>query len=160
MADATTSNEQDLHSDAIGPVKVVVFNLAGQRYAFPIEQVQEIQQIVAFSEVPVASAGLVGMVDLRGTVIPALDLRRVLGAPAAEYTLETPMIICRTAQGLAAVIVDEVDDVIELEPEQLQDQLPTPVAAGRISGVARVGEGLVYLLDADAVLGPVISGGR
>lgn len=160
MTDATVSSEQDLQASASGPVKIVVFHLAGQRYAFPIEKVQEIQQIVAFSEVPAAGAGIVGMVDLRGTVIPALDLRRVLGLATAEYTLETPMIICRTSEGLAAVIVDEVDDVIEIEPELLQEQLPTPVAAGRISGVARVGEGLVYLLDADAVLGPVISGGR
>ena len=73
--------------------RVVAFFLGGQRYALPIERVREIQQIVAFSEVPAGGAGVVGMVNLRGLVIPAIDMRRLVGLEPRAYTLETPMII-------------------------------------------------------------------
>jgi purine-binding chemotaxis protein CheW len=139
--------------------RVVAFFLAGQRYALPIERVQEIQQIVAFSDVPGGSSGVVGMINLRGQVIPAVDLRRLVGLPADEYTLETPMIICRVGEVLLALVVDEVLDVIELPPGCMQDAPRMHALSSKMLGVARMEDGLTYLLDLDALLSPVMSGG-
>lgn len=140
-------------------VRVVAFFLGGQRYAFPIERVQEIQQIVAFSEVPGGASSIVGMVNLRGDVIPAIDLRKLVGLPVQEYTLDTPMIICRLDQQLVALIADEVQDVFELPEGCVQPAHSMHSVAVKMTGVARMDDGLIYVLDLDALLAPITSGG-
>lgn len=131
---------------------VVGFYLAGQRYALPIDRVQEIQQIVAFSEVPAGSGGVVGMVNLRGEVIPAVDVRILVGLAPQEYSLETPMIIARAGGGLVALLVDEVQDVLSLPADCLQDPPALHTMADRMIGVARMDDGLVNVLDLDRLL--------
>jgi len=64
------------------------------------------------------------MVNLRGHVIPAVDLRQIVGMPTQDYTLETPMIICRVRGQLIALVVDQVEDVIELPAGCLQGPRP------------------------------------
>jgi len=135
--------------------KVITFHLGGQVYALPIERVQEIQQIVLFAEVPDVSPAILGMVNLRGNVIPAVDLRTIVGIPAAEFTIDTPMIICRTANGAVAVVVDAVDDVVDLPEGCLQPASSMHSLASRMLGVCRFEKGMVFLLDIDALLEPV-----
>lgn len=139
--------------------KAVAFFLGGQRYALPIARVQEIQQIVAFSEVPSGGAGVVGMVNLRGQVIPAVDLRRVVGLPSQDYTLETPMIVCHVGDTLVACVVDEVQDVLDIPAGCVQEPPKVHAMASKMLGVARMTDGLVYLLDIEGVLGSVLTGG-
>lgn len=138
--------------------RIVAFHLAGQRYGLPIDGVQEIQQIVAFSEVPSGGTGVVGMVNLRGRVIPAIDARRLVGLPAEEYALETPMIICRVGDEAVALIVDEVQDVIELPEGCLQPAPAMHALSSKMIGVCRLSDGLVYLLDLELMLGGALGG--
>ena len=132
--------------------RVVVFRLGDQRYAFPLECVREVQQIVAFAEVPSGDSGIVGMVNLRGTVIPAIDVRRLVGMEVHEYVLETPMIIAQTHGEKMALIVDEVEDVFELSHESLQGAPARHKLSAMMLGVAPLGEGLVYVLDVGKLL--------
>ena len=132
--------------------RVVAFFLDGQRYALPIERVREIQQIVAFSEVPAGGTGVVGMVNLRGQVIPAVDMRRLVGLEPCEYTLETPMIIAEVGGDQLALIVDEVQDVFELPSGCLQDAPALHQLSANMIGVARLEDGLVYVLDIDRLI--------
>jgi purine-binding chemotaxis protein CheW len=133
--------------------RAVAFFLGGQRYALPIERVNEIQQIVAFSETPEGRSSVVGMVNLRGNVIPAVDMRMLVGLEPQEYTLETPMIITETHGQTVALIVDEVQDVIELPPGCLQDAPPLHALSSKMLGVCRMPDGLMNLLDIDLLLG-------
>ncbi len=153
--DAQPDPDIDLGPDSPGcewVEQVVAFHLAGQRYALPIERVQEIQHIVAFSEVPSGGAAVIGMVDLRGNVIPAVDLRVLVGLPAIEYGLETPMIICHASGDMVALLVDEVEDVIELPAGCLQESPAMHALSSKMLGVARLESGLVYVLDLDLLL--------
>jgi len=170
-ADATTPTPDTRGADAdataigdaeqVGPTpeqlidKMVVFHLAGQRYALPIASVQEIQQIVAFSDVPSQGGPVVGMVNLRGVVIPALDMRSLLGLPREEYGLETPMVICRSGGQLIALIVDEVEDVLELPAGCLQAPPRMHALAAKMIGVCRLDTDLISLLDVDKLLAPL-----
>ncbi len=138
--------------------QVVAFYLAEQRYALPIERIQEIQQIVAFSDVPSGGMGVIGMVNLRGNVIPAVDLRLLVGLPKREYSLETPMIICRVKGALVALVVDEVQDVLDLPPGCLQAAPPVHALSSKMIGVARMDDGLIYVLDLDLLLGDAFRG--
>lgn len=132
--------------------EAVVFVLAGQRYALPITAVQEIQQIVAMNEVPETVRGVVGMINLRGDVIPAIDLRRALGIETAPYQAQTPMVIARVRDSLVALIVDEVEDVSMLPDGCLQHADAMLELADRLIGLCRLDSGLVFLLDPDRLL--------
>ena len=135
--------------------KMIVFYLDAQKYGIPINSVQEIQQIVALSEVPGGGLGVIGMVNLRGTVIPALDLRALVGLPTIEFHLNTPMIICRTRGRLVALLVDEVEDVVTLPENCLGPPPQMHGLADRMLGVCRMDGGLTYLFDVDGLLSPI-----
>ncbi|NTU70606.1 MAG: chemotaxis protein CheW [Coriobacteriia bacterium] len=144
----------------VGDVRLVVaFHLAGQRYALPLERVNEIQQIVAFAETPVGRCGVVGMVNLRGAVIPALDMRLLVGLDPQEYTLQTPMIITQGRGQTIALIVDEVEDVIGLPPNCVQAAPPLHALAAKMIGVCSLTDGLLNLLDVDSLLDEGLTGG-
>jgi len=139
--------------------RVLAFYLGTQRYALPIERVREIQQIVAFSQMPPADSGVVGMVNLRGNVVPAVDMRRLVGLEPVEYTLETPMIITEVRDETLALLVDEVQDVFELAPGCLQESPALHGLSAGMIGVARMEDGLVYVLDVDELVGTAVFGG-
>ena len=141
--------------------RAVAFFLGGQRYALPLDRVNEIQQIVAFSERLDDQSSVVGMVNLRGSVIPAIDMRRLVGLAPQDYTLETPMIITDTHGQTVALIVDEVQDVLELPEGCLQDAPPLHALSSKMIGVCRMPDGLMNLLDIDLLLAVnELSGGR
>lgn len=154
-ADELPTSEPEELEETVQPQsleRVILFYLDGQRYALSIERVQEIQQIVAFSAIPSGGGGVVGMVNLRGSVIPAVDMRSLVGLPSIEYTLETPMIICRSGDGFVALIVDEVEDVVALGADELQEPPAMHALSSKMQGVARYADGLVYVLDLDVLL--------
>lgn len=127
--------------------RIVMFLLGGRRYALPIDIVQEIQQIVALTEFPDTSPALIGMVNLRGAVVPVIDLRILIGVPQQPFTLETPMIVCRSGEALVALIVDEVVDVIRLPEGCIQPASRLYELAEKLIGVCRMDSDLVFLLD-------------
>lgn len=134
--------------------QMIAFHLSGQRYGLPIDSVQEIQQIVTFSQQN-GSGAVVGMVNLRGEVIPAIDMRALLGLEHLEYNVNTPMIICRSHQGLVALVVDEVEDVITLPVDCIAVPPKLHNLSDRMIGVCRLGTDLVYLLDVERLVSPL-----
>jgi purine-binding chemotaxis protein CheW len=132
--------------------RLVVFRLGEQRYALPIDVVQEIQQIVEPAAIPDSSPSLVGMIDLRGTVVPLVDLRTLLGMERREYELRTPMIICAATDGLVAFAIDDVEDVADIAEDCLQEPSGVYELAERMIGVCRLEEGLVYVLDVERLI--------
>ncbi|MDH4140946.1 MAG: chemotaxis protein CheW [Coriobacteriia bacterium] len=139
--------------------QALVFSLEGQRYALLLEQVQEIQHIVELSEVCSDDGPLVGVLNLRGAIVPAVDARSAIGLPRAEYTLETPMIVCLSRGESVALIVDRVHDVIDTPAERVQDPPLLRALGSRLAGAFATDDGLVYLLDADAMLGELAAVG-
>jgi len=132
--------------------RVVVFRLAEQLYALPIENVQEIQQIVELTPVPDSAHALVGMIDVRGRVVPAIDMRALVGLDFGEYALDTPMILCRAHGRLVALIVDEVDDVLLLPEGCMQAPSRLYALADRMIGICKLDIGLVVVLDPDRLV--------
>ena len=161
MTNQTAFTEDDDSGAVTAIGRIVAFHLGGQRYGLPIERINEIQQIVAFSDVPAGGSSVVGMVNLRGTVIPAIDLRLLIGLEPRVYTLETPMIITRTFGQTVALIVDDVQDVLEMPEGCLQTAPPMHALSSKMIGVCRMDDGLIYLLDVDRLLGAdMLGGGR
>ncbi len=139
--------------------KYLTFGLAGESYGLEILRVQEIVGLLPITRVPRLPDYVAGVVNLRGRVIPVVDLRLSFGLDAASLHERTCIIVVRVerAQGgstVTGVLVDEVSDVIALAEADIE---PTPefaaeVDASFVKGVGREGDRVVLLLDIDHVL--------
>jgi hypothetical protein len=92
---------------------VVSFQVDGRSYALPLEQVLEVVRMVAITPVPDAPAWLAGVVNLRGRLIPMIDLRPRFGAPATEPDPSHVFIVAESRGRTAGVLADRVEDVVE-----------------------------------------------
>lgn len=154
-ADTGPAESGPVHSAQVPQVssaQMVAFHLGSQRYGFEIDRVQEIQQIVAFAQVPSDTGAVLGLVNLRGQIVPAVDIRLLLGMEQKEHTLETPMVVCRSDRGPVAFVVDDVEDVVPLPPDCLQPPPRMRSLAGRMIGVCQLDDGMVFLLDVDKLI--------
>ena len=135
--------------------KYLTFALAGEEYGAPVLKVREIIQMMDVTAVPHVAGYVRGVINLRGRVIPVIDLRTRLGFPAQPDTARTCVIVVEAASSLTGIVVDAVSDVLNI-PQQDIDEVPA--FGGRadvacICGIAKVKDGVKILLDLDAVLG-------
>ena len=132
--------------------QLVIFSLGSEEYALPITRVQEIIRYTEPRSVASQTPWIRGVINLRGKIVPVCDLAERLG-----LTLERPetakIVIVETEVGTAGVIVDDVDEVLTVHPEQLED-VPT-ADAGYVDAVAKVGERLAILLNPDGLFAGV-----
>ena len=132
--------------------QLVIFSLGTEEYALPITRVQEIIRYTEPRSVASQTPWVRGVINLRGKIVPVCDLAERLG-----LTLERPeaakIVIVETGVGTAGVIVDDVDEVLTVSPEQLED-VPTADAA-YVDAVAKVGDRLAILLNPDGLFAGV-----
>ena len=102
--------------------------------------------------VPHAPAFLEGVIDLRGRVIPLIDLRERLGIPAAARARPTHILIVGLGESVAGLIVDQVRDVLEVDHDRFHIPEVTEARHRMCRGVCRVEDDLLLLVDLDAVL--------
>jgi len=139
----------------------LTFTLAQEEYGIEILKVQEIKGYSAITPVPNTPSHIKGIMNLRGTIIPVIDLRSKLGMAEAEYNKFTVIIVVTVGTKILGLVVDAVSDVLNIPNEDIQ---PTPdfgsgVDVHFINGVARTSEKLVVLLDLDKVVGDNESAG-
>ena len=140
--------------------KYLTFNLGTEGYGLPILKVREIIGVQRITAIPAAPDYMKGVIDLRGTVIPVLDLRLRLGMPPRDHTRDTCIVVVQARHGsdgaVAGVVVDQVSEVLDIGAGEIE---ATP-ALGRgtdvrcILGVAKVGTGVKVLLDIDGLVSP------
>jgi purine-binding chemotaxis protein CheW len=132
--------------------KYLLFNLDGERYAVPILRVQEIIGIQDVTPMPRMPEWLRGVINLRGKVIPVLDLRRKLGlAPGADGK-RTCIIVLQIAGGkhILGAVVDVVNEVQNIPPSDIEPAPSLGPAEGQcITGMAKVHGKVVVMLDVD-----------
>jgi purine-binding chemotaxis protein CheW len=128
-------------------VEVLVFTVNGHEHALPVEDVVEVVRLVAVTPLPEAPAWVAGVINMRGRVIPVIDLRTRLGLPPREPDLSTPIIVVGGSEPAAGLVADAAVEVLALPSAVVESphRVPTPVPA--VSGVARHGDRLILLLD-------------
>ena len=134
--------------------KYLTFNLAGESYGIEILKVQEIIGMMAITRVPKTSAFVRGVINLRGKVIPVIDLRLKLGLSSVEDTARSCIIVLQVQgnQGSTTmgIIVDEVSEVVDIAASQLE---PSPefgsetIETDYLIAMGKIGERVVMLLD-------------
>jgi len=132
----------------------LTFTLGQEEYGVEILKVQEIKGYSAVTPIPNTPDYVKGVVNLRGAIIPIVDLRAKLAMPETAYNQFTVIIVVRVGLKTVGVVVDAVSDVLNIPTTDVQ---PTPdfgaqVDARFISGLARSGEKLIVLLDIEKVL--------
>jgi purine-binding chemotaxis protein CheW len=138
--------------------KYLTFTLAGEEYGISILKVKEIIGLMAITMVPQTPGYVKGVINLRGKVIPVVDLRLKFGISAMAYTERTCIIVVEiradAASILIGIVVDAVSEVLNIKAGDIEE---TPNFGSRLQtdyilGMAKAGEGIKILLDIDRVL--------
>ena len=133
-------------------ITLVVFDIDGQRYALPLNDVDRVLPMVAVSPLPQAPAVVLGVMNLHGQVIPVLDLRRRFGLPIRDYGLTARLLVIRTARRILALTVDEVLEVREVAQEPITRPDALLPGIGHVAGNASLADGLLFIHDVEACL--------
>jgi purine-binding chemotaxis protein CheW len=133
----------------------LTFALGGQEYGIDILNVQEIKGYSPITPIPNTPSHVKGVMNLRGTIIPVIDLRTKLGMREAEYGSFTVIVVVRVGVKVVGLIVDTVSDVLNIPESDIQaaPDFGKPVDAKFIEGMAKAGDRLVVLLGIEEVLG-------
>ncbi len=139
-------------------IQVVSFKLGSEEYGVDIAQVQEINRMVAITHVPRAPLFMEGVINLRGQLIPIIDLRTRFGMPRAEHTKHTRIVVTEIGTKRVGMVVDSVSEVLRLDTDQIEPapEMITGVETEYIRGVGKIEDRLIILLD----LARIISSGE
>ena len=139
--------------------KYLTFALAQEEYGLEILKVREIIGYIDVTAVPQMPPHVKGVVNLRGRVIPVIDLRTKFGMPTTDVTDETCIIVVEIAQGArtfsTGIIVDRVQEVLDVRGQDIEapPQFGAAVNTDFILGMGKIGDSVKILLDIDKVLG-------
>jgi len=134
--------------------EVLVFILGGEEYAVDILKVQEIRGYEKVTPIPAAPAYLKGVVNLRGIIVPIIDMRIKFGLAEAKYDGFTVVIILRVGGRIIGIVVDGVSDVVRLAPGDVKAApgLGSIVDSGFLAGLATQGDRMILLLEIERFL--------
>jgi len=134
--------------------EVLVFVLGKEEYGVDILKVQEIRGYEKVTPIPAAPAYLKGVVNLRGIIVPVIDLRIKFGMADPKYDSFTVVIILRLATRVIGMVVDGVSDVVALGASEVKPapQLGSLVDSSFLAGLATQGDRMVLLLDIERFL--------
>ena len=141
------------------PVQVLTLVLGEETYGVDILRVQEIRGWTPVTRIPYAPAYVLGVLNLRGSIIPIVDLRLLFALERAEYSAVTVIVvvsvICRDTRRNFGVVVDGVSDVVDVDASQMRPapELGSGAATDHISGLLPVAQRIVILLDVDKLIG-------
>ncbi|WP_313891245.1 chemotaxis protein CheW [Psychrobacillus sp.] len=141
-------------------LKVVVFQLLDKEYVIPVNQVKAIEKLIHITRVPKTPSYVKGVINLRGVVIPIIDLKNRFGLAESEINDNSRIIIISLEDMEVGVIVDSANDVLDIPMDAIE---PQPEVVGGleqdfINGVAKIDRRLLILLHLDLVLNPIKSG--
>jgi purine-binding chemotaxis protein CheW len=134
--------------------QLVIFDLANEHYGVDIAAVDSIIGIQTITAVPRSPSFVEGVTNLRGVVLPVIDLCTRFGLAKKEATKSTRIIVVEMDNGAVGMIVDAVTEVIRLQEESVEPLSPivTTIDSTFITGVAKVDDRLIILLDLNQVL--------
>ena len=131
---------------------LVVFGIEGQRYALPLSIVEQVVPMVAVSPLPQAPIVALGVINLHGTIIPVLDIRRRFGFPPRDYGLTSQLLVARTTRRTLALPVDEVAGVMEVPGDAVTPADKVLPGIGHVAGIVALADGLLFIHDLDTFL--------
>lgn len=135
-------------------VQVATFHIGSEEYGVDISQIQEIIRMVEITRVPRTPAFMEGVINLRGQLIPIVDLRARFGLERREPTKNTRIIVTDIGTKRVGIIVDSATEVLTIPLESIEEppEMIAGVGADYLQGVGKVGDRLIILLDLTMVI--------
>jgi len=138
----------------VGLLQLVTFGIGEEVFGVEILKVHEIIRLMEVTKVPNAPAFVEGVINLRGKVIPIIDLRKRFGLQSKEHDKNTRIIVIEISEMIMGFVVDSVSEVLRIPSDTVEP--PPPVVAGveseYISGVGKLDDSLLILLDLNRLL--------
>jgi purine-binding chemotaxis protein CheW len=130
-------------------MQIVVFKLSNEEFAIEVSSIEAIIKLQAITKVPHAPAHVVGVTNLRGNIVPVIDLKKRLNLPETVHNADTRIIVAILKDSKVGMVVDAVSQVIEIEESQIEPtpQITTSIDSSYIRGIVKVEKLLVILLD-------------
>ena len=139
---------------AAGAREYLTFRLDKEEYGIDILKVQEIRGYEAPTRVANAPNFIKGVVNLRGTIVPIVDMRLKFNCAQADYDSFTVVIILNLRSRIVGIVVDSVSDVMELPPESLKaaPDVDSVIDSGSVVGLGSLGDRMLILLDIERLM--------
>jgi purine-binding chemotaxis protein CheW len=137
-------------------IQLVAFKLGREEYSVSILQVQEIKRITDITRVPHTPDYIKGVINLRGSVLPVIDLKKRLNLPQQTSTEDTRIIIVKVDELSVGMIVDAVSEVMTINQENIDAPdavVGGSVASNYLSGVGKLENRLLILLNLEEIIG-------
>ena len=152
-AEMTKTTERNIGLQTDGS-QFLTFNLGEELYGVDILRVQEIKGYTTVTKIPNTPPYIKGVLNLRGTIVPIVELRTKFGMPTIDYTTFTVIIVVVVRDKVMGLVVDAVSDVLDIDKREIQPppQFGAMVDVGFLSGVGKSGDKLVAILDMDRLL--------
>lgn len=133
----------------------VVFSVADVLCALPAASVRQLETYQGVTRVPGTAAHVAGVVQIRGQVLPVIDLRRLFGYPSTEATLDTRIVVTELGERHVGLIVDKAREVSRISTESVQrtPELMNETSRGFFAGLVQLGQRVVMLIDLRKVVG-------
>jgi purine-binding chemotaxis protein CheW len=137
-----------------GAREYLTFRLDQEEYGIDILKVQEIRGYEPPTRVANAPAFIKGVVNLRGTIVPIVDMRLKFNCAKAEYSAFTVVIILNLRSRIVGIVVDSVSDVMELPPESLKaaPEIDSVIDSSAVLGLGSLGDRMLILLDIEQLM--------
>jgi purine-binding chemotaxis protein CheW len=135
-------------------LKLIIFKLGREEYGMDILKVQEIKRMMGITRVPSTPSFIKGVINLRGSVLPVIDLRTRLGLSETDLTEAARIIVVLVNEGIIGFIVDEVVEVTTVNTRDVEtaQTLSGGLSAEYISGIAKADTRLYIMLNPDAIV--------
>ncbi|MGE5509196.1 MAG: chemotaxis protein CheW [Chitinophagales bacterium] len=135
-------------------LQLVVFHLGGAEYAVTIDQVQEIINVAEITRVPRAPHYILGVFNLRGKILPAIDLKQRLGLGATDLTGTSRLVVVKVGEHVVGLLVDGVSETTQVDAANVE---PASVMMGSLAqelveGIVKLDDRLLTWLDLERVL--------
>ena len=135
-------------------IKLIIFKLGREEYGMDILRVQEIKRMMGITRVPSTPTFIKGVINLRGSVLPVIDLRTRLGLAENDLTEAARIIVVLVNDGIVGFIVDEVVEVTTINTQNIEvaHALSTGLSTEYISGIAKADNRLFIMLNPDSIV--------
>ncbi len=134
-------------------LSLIVFELGDKKYGANVSQICEVIRMVEITEIPGSAQFIAGVINLRGKVIPVIDLRKYFRIPTITYTLDNAILVAEIEGKTAGIVVDRVCDVVNIPRISIeQPEGNTTIYSELIEGIVKLPELLLLIVDFNKVL--------
>ncbi len=144
----------DKQKSAVETVQLVTFSVGAEEYGIYIEEIREVVRIPAITHLPETESFLKGVINLRGNIIPVIDMRERFQMEALEYSQTTRVIVVSMDNKLVGLIVDNVSQVVVLNKEDIEEapDIIHGISREYIEGIGKSNGTMIIILKIDNVL--------